>query len=172
MFLIRFSALLLVLSLDVAVLAAPAPVVVLPNQFAGWKAQENVLSGTDPAVADQVNATVLKEYGFRRLEKATYVREDGRKLAIKAAIFGDTSGAYGAFTYYKTPIMVNEKIGAQAVSLNNRVLFYQGNVLIDAIFVKLSAMSAAELRELAGTIPSPRDNSGKLPPVLDHLPKP
>jgi hypothetical protein len=46
------------------------------------------------------NAAVLKEYGFVRLEKAGYTRDDGRNLTIKAAVFEDASGAYGAFTYY------------------------------------------------------------------------
>ena len=49
----------------------------------------------------------------------------------------DASGAYGAFTYYKQPEMLNEKIGDQASSLNNRVLFYRGNVLVEAVFDKL-----------------------------------
>ncbi len=83
-------------------------------------------------------------------ESATYIRDDGRKLTLKAARFADTSGAYGAFTFYKTPPMLVEKIGDQAGSLNERVLFYRGNILIDAVFQRLSAMSAAELRELAG----------------------
>ena len=45
--------------------------------------------------------------------------------------------------------MLIEKIGDGAASMNERVLFYRGNILVDAVFQKLSAMSAAELRELA-----------------------
>ena len=52
--------------------------------------------------------------------------------------------------------MLNEKIGGQASSLNNRVLFYR-NILVDAVFDKLSVMSAAELRELAGVLPGPAE---------------
>ncbi len=106
-------------------------------------------SAAIPPSPTLVNAAVLKEYGFDNFESATYVRDDGRKLALKAARFADTSGAYGAFTFYKTPPMLVEKIGDQAGSLNERVLFYRGNILIDAVFQRLSAMSAAELRELA-----------------------
>ena len=89
----------------------------------------------------------------QRFEKANYTRDDGRRLAIKAAVFEDASGAYGAFTFYRIPEMIEEKIGGQAGSLGNRVLFFQGNVLVDAVFDKLTAMSAAELRELAGMVP-------------------
>src|SRR5437763_1922865 len=105
--------------------AGPPPTnAALPTQFAGWLVKDSISQSTDPSAADETNAPVLREYGFQRLEKAAYTRNDGRKLTIKAAVFTDASGAYGAFTYYKTPIMVEEKIGGQAASLNNRVLFY------------------------------------------------
>ena len=144
---------------------------VLPAQFAGWHAEGAITKSTDAAAADAANAPVLKEYGFQSFEKASYTREDGRKLDIKAAIFGDASGAYGAFTFYKTPAMLNEKIGGQASSLNNRVFFYQGNILVDAVFDKLSVMSAAELRELAGLLPQAAGNARNLPSLPVYLPK-
>jgi hypothetical protein len=149
----------------------PSPANVLPDQVGGWQLKGSVTESKDPAVADQPSAAVLKEYGFQRFEKASYTRDDGRTLDVKAAVFNDASGAYGAFTFYKTPAMLNEKIGAQASSLNNRVLFYQGNVLIDAVFDKLTVMSAAELRELAGLIPRPSGNSANLPSLPVYLPK-
>ncbi len=126
---------------------------------------------TDPAIADETNAPVLREYSFQRLEKATYTRDDGRTLTIKAAVFADASGAYGAFTYYKTPVMLDEQIGGQAASLNNRVVFYQGNILVDAVFDRLTTMSAAELRELARSLPKPPGSAGNLPPLPNYLPK-
>jgi len=144
---------------------------VLPQEFGGWQLSGSPRTSTDPAVADQVNADVLKEYGFSDFESATYSRDDGRKLTIKAARFADASGAYGAFTFYKTPEMLIEKIGDQGASLNERVLFYRGNILIDAVFQRLSAMSAAELRELAGDLPLPPESIGKLPGLPAYLPK-
>ena len=150
---------------------APAPVPLLPQQFAGWQLKDAVTKSADPVAADDTNAPVLKEYGFQRLEKAIYTRDDGRKLEIKAAAFDDASGAYGAFTYYKSPAMLNEKIGGQASSLNNRVLFYEGNILVDAVFEKLTVMSAAELRELAGLLPQPPPNARNLPTLPTYLPR-
>jgi hypothetical protein len=143
----------------------------LPRQFSGWELQGSLKSSKDPAVADQVNAPILKEYGFRDFASGTYTRDDGRKLSIRVARFQDASGAYGAFTFYKQPEMLNEKIGDQASSLNNRVLFYSGNILVDAVFERLSAMSAAELRELASLLPQPPSESGKLPGLPAYLPK-
>ena len=165
------SILLLVLCLPVmAADAATSPQGVLPNQFAGWQVSGPVAKSTDPATADAANAAVLKEYGFERLEKAKYTRDDGRTLEVKVAVFEDASGAYGAFTFYRTQEMLEEKVGAQGGSLGNRVLFFQGNVLVDAVFSKVTAMSAAELRELAGTIPQLRGSTAKLPTLRNYLP--
>ena len=159
------------------VLAAPlfadthAPAAqILPHQFGGWQISGAVRASSDPAGADPVNAAVLKEYGFHDFESATYTRDDGRKLTVKAARFADTSGAYGAFTFYKTPPMLVEKIGDQAGSLNERVLFYRGNILIDAVFQRLSAMSAAELRELASDLPLASGSTQGLPGLPAYLP--
>src|SRR6202050_3712132 len=143
---------------------------ILPKEFGGWQTTGSSRTSADPAVADPVNAAVLKEYGFTGFESATYTRDDGRKLTLKAARFEDTSGAYGAFTFYKTPPMLLEKIGDQAGSLNERVLFYRGNILVDAVFQRLSAMSAAELREMAEGLPLPSGNTRNLPGLPAYLP--
>jgi hypothetical protein len=118
-----------------------------------------------------VNAPVLKEYGFVRLEKAAYTRDDGRNLTIRAAVFEDASGAYGAFTYYYSPEMEEETIGGQAAFLNNRVLFYQGNVLVDAVFDRMSVMSASQLRQLAGLLPQAVGGKNNPPSLPGYLPK-
>ena len=154
----------------------PAPVAVsstsvLPSEFAGWQIKGAVAKSDDPAAADAVNAPVLKEYGFQRLEKAAYIRDDGRNLVIKAAVFRDASGAYGAFTYYNSAEMGEEIIGRQAAFLNNRVLFYQGNVLVDAVFDRMSVMSASQLRQLAGLLPQAEGNNGNPPSLPTYLPK-
>jgi hypothetical protein len=143
----------------------------LPAEFGGWQVKGAVAQSDDAAVADAVNAPVLKEYGFQRLEKAAYIRDDGRSLAIKAAVFADASGAYGAFTFYSSAEMGEENIGGRAAFLNNRVLFYQGNVLVDAMFDKTSVMSASQLRELAGLLPQGEGNKGSPPSLPAYLPK-
>ena len=148
-----------------------SPTAVLPSEFAGWQVKGVVAKSDDPAAADAVNAPVLKEYGFQRLEKAAYTRDDGRNLVIKAAVFGDASGAYGAFTYYNSAEMEEEIIGRQAAFLNNRVLFYQGNVLVDAVFDRMSVMSASQLRQLAGLLPQAEGNKGNPPLLPTYLPK-
>ena len=144
---------------------------VLPDAFGGWRMTAPPKTGKDPHLADPANAALLKEYGFTDFAAASYTRDDGRKVKVKAARFQDASGAYGAFTFYKMPEMLNEKIGDQGSSLNERVLFYKGNVVVDAVFERLSAMSAAELRELANLLPRPAGSTANLPGLPIYLPK-
>ena len=149
--------------------ASPAPPI-LPKQFAGWQMQDAPQASKDAAAADPTNAALLKEYGFLDFESATYRSDDGRTLKIRAARFADASGAFGAYTFYLQPEMAREEIGDQGSSLNQRVLFYRGHILVDAVFSQMSAMSAAGLRELAGALPHPSGNAGSLPPILAYMP--
>ena len=151
--------------------AQAAQASILPPQFAGWHVSGSTKTSKDPAVADSVNAALLKEYSLTDFESATYTRDDGRKVALKGIRFADASGAYGAFTYYKMPQMLTESIPDQGASLNERVLFYRGNILVDAVFEKLSAMSAAELRDLSEALPLPTGNTRNLPILPQYLPK-
>jgi hypothetical protein len=170
----KVSRVIPILILSVAAVFAaegPANPAILPQQFSGWQLSGSPQTSKDPVAADSANAALLKEYGFTDFETAAYTREDGRKLTLKAARFADASGAYGAFTYYKLPQMLKETIPDQAASLNERVLFYRGNILVDVVFEKLSAMSAAELRELSQALPLPPGNSRNLPSLPAYLPK-
>lgn len=153
---------------------APA---ILPQQFGGWQMQGSPQVSTDPAVADPSNAAALKEYGFSDLAIATYTRDDGRTLKIRAARFADASGAFGAYTFYLQPQMTPEnakkedKIGDQAAFLGQRTLFYRGHVLVDALFSRESAMSGEQLRELAGALPRPNGNAANLPTFIEFMPR-
>lgn len=143
---------------------------VLPKIFAGWEKAANAETSTDPRKADPVYPDLLKEYGFTDFESAVYSRE-GHKMTVKAARFADASGAYGAFTFYKTPEMSPEKIGDQGASSGKHVLFYRGSVLIEAVLDEITPMSAGQLRELAADIPLPRGPTLNLPTLPPMLPR-
>ncbi len=143
----------------------------LPKSFAGWTQSGQPQISDSAAKADSAYPAVLKEYGFNESETATYTRDDGRKLTIKAARFNDATGSYGAFTFYRQPLMKTEQIGTKAASANDRVLFFRSNVLVDANFDRLTAMSASELRELAGMLPTAPGSAGNLPTLPQYLPK-
>jgi len=143
----------------------------LPTAFNGWQAvQGTAKSGADPAAVDAADSAILKEYGFSDYQNATYSR-NGRTMKIKAARFKDASGAFGAFTFYMQPQMQKEDIGDRSASNNARVLFYRGNILVDADLERVTAMSAADLRALAEMLPRPPGEAAGLPNLPGNLPK-
>ncbi len=147
----------------------PTPAI-LPQSFAGWQLKGKLQISADANLADPVNAGILKEYGFTDVAIGNYARDDGRSLTLRAARFTDATGAFGAYTFYLQPDMTREEIGDQGASLGRRVLFYRGQIVVDASFSAESPMSGGELRELAGVLPPPTGNAGKLPPVLSFMP--
>jgi hypothetical protein len=146
-----------------------APDEVLPKIFAGWQRVGPAQITTDPAAADAQNAPVLKEYGFNRLASATYTDADN-KLTLRELRFDDATGAYGAFTFYRVPGTSPEDIGREAAANGTHVIFWTGGTLVDAVFDHLTAMSAAELRELAAGIPAPLGSQSILPSLPGFLP--
>jgi hypothetical protein len=67
--------------------------------------------------------------------------------------------------------MRSEDIGDQGASLEQRVLFYRGSVLVDAWFSQESPMAGAELRELAGDLPAPAGSAANLPTFIEFMPR-
>src|SRR5260370_19511025 len=95
--------------------AAPASnPAILPQAFAGWQISQAARASADPAAADPVNAALLQEYGFTEFEAATYTRDDGRKLRLRAARFQDASDASGAFSDYRVLDMHEDKVVKRA----------------------------------------------------------
>jgi hypothetical protein len=160
------------LASDKAAGSQPAQVpALLPAQFGGWQVQGSPQTSTAAADADPTNAAVLREYRFTDFAAATYTRDDGRTLKLRAARFADVSGAFGAYTFYLQPEMAREEIGDRGASMGRRVLFYRGYVLVDALFSQETVMSGAELRELAGELPRPGGNAGNLPSFIEFMPQ-
>ena len=152
------------------VVSSPAPAALLPDSFAGWVAAEPLKTLTDAAQADPTNAAALKEYDFTDAALAGY-RRSGETLSLRALRFHDASGAFGAYSFYRQNGWPKEEIGSGATSNHNRVLFWLGNIVVDANFSHIGPMSGSELRELAGHLSIPGGNREIAPPILSDLPK-
>jgi hypothetical protein len=151
--------------------AAPAPkaAALLPDSFAGWVASDAPAAISAAEQADQANAAALKEYDFTDAMTAAYKRS-GETLNVRALRFRDASGAFGAYTLYRQNGWPKEQIGSGAASDHNRVLFWVGNIVIDAKFSRIGPMAGSELRDLAGRLQVPGGNKSLAPPILADLP--
>lgn len=153
-----------------ALSASPQPAAILPPSFNGWEKAAGAKTETEPATADPAGADVLKEYGFSDVELATYTRDD-RRMEVKAARFKNASGTFGAFTFYQQPQMHTEKIGDEGASNGVRILFYRGNILVDVLLDRVTAMSASDLRALADALPPIHGDLASLPTLTGNLPR-
>jgi len=168
----RLSVKLLALVIAFASVTHAANSPILPQAFAGWQQEAaTAKTSSNPADADAGLAGVLKEYGFSDFQSANYAKGD-RKLSVRAARFDDATGAYGGYTLYSQPGMRTEDIGRHGEWAGDRVLFMQGNIVIEAKFDRVNAMSAAELRELAAGLPQPAGNLAQPPSLAHWLPQP
>ncbi len=140
-----------------------APSATLPPDFAGFHK-----SPLKTSSANAADTKILQEYGLKSSEAASYQRGD-RTLKITAYAFPDATGAYGAFTYFRTPSMATEDFCDDAVSDGNHVLMRCTNVLLDIALDKVTVMTPAEMRELGSDIPKVGGNLAKLPTLPLHL---
>ena len=149
---------------------AKARVAILPDAFSGWELSGVPQLGTDPRKIDNASSSVLKEDRFTDFEIAAY-KNDDRAITVEAARFEDAAGAYAAFTFYRQPLMRAEDVGNLAASLNERVLFFSGNILVNVQFDHVTGMSGAQLRELAAHLPEAKGPIAVLPSLPTHLPR-
>ncbi len=152
-----------------SVVLPPSPEALLPDALDGWVAIAPPKALADAEQADPANAAALKEYDYTGGAWVTYKR-DGETLSMRALRFQDASGSYGAYSFYRLNGWAKEDIGAGATSNHNRVLFWKGDTVVDATFSHIGPMSASEMREFAGHLPSPPGTRALMPPILASLP--
>ncbi len=141
----------------------------LPDDFAGWQMNGPLRQSSEPQAADAANPEVLTECGFKQFAAAHYAMQ-GNQLSVRAILFQDASGAYCAFTFYRRPGSLEEQIGRTGAWDGSHALFWTGNILVDATFDHLTAMSAAQLRELADDLPKAVGNANIAPSLPGYLP--
>ncbi|MGC1105449.1 MAG: DUF6599 family protein [Candidatus Acidiferrales bacterium] len=103
---------------------------ILPASVAGWNSTPVSSTGLVPP-----ETPVLKEDGLKATERRTYTRGADRFDAT-VYVFGDTEGAYGAYSFLRTPDMPQANLTQHSSMSQNRVLALTGNLLIDFSNVK------------------------------------
>lgn len=133
----------------------------LPISFGGWSVTSTSLPSKDAA-----NSGVLKEDGISRSEAATYVSGRNR-LSSQAWQFGDATGAYSAFTFFRQPQMHAVKLGQEGAADGNHFVFWTGATVVDATFTPGSEDELEAMTALAAMLPKAPEGAG-VPPSLPH----
>lgn len=142
----------------------------LPDRFSGWIAVGSPRTGTAAADIDPANADVLNEFGLKEFAEGTYRRGNG-KLILRAFRFGDATGAYGSFTFYRMPSMEPEAVGGGGAGDPHDSLFWTGTTLVEASFETATANEMAVLKSLAAALPGAAGSAGVAPSLPAYLPE-
>jgi hypothetical protein len=142
---------------------------ILPTAFGGWKA--SIVNSFAPQNAELVTPTqaaVLREYGLAGIEQADYVRSKDH-LQTTLYHMQDPTGAYGAFTFLRTPEMHSAGVGDYSDMTASRALILRGNLLLEIRGDNLEA-KAADLTALQSAVAAHAE-TGPYPTLDLHLPK-
>ena len=144
----------------------PAPL--LPEHFGPWQS-----AGTaDNAIA--FDPVVGRELLFQRADARRYTAE-GATANISATQFSDSTGAYSAWTLLRTPEMracaAGNSLGMDCAVSAGKLLFWQGNTLVQIAPSGSRAVSAGAFDDLLLSLPKPSGAKGAPPLLPTRLPQ-
>ncbi|MHB8540172.1 MAG: DUF6599 family protein [Candidatus Acidiferrales bacterium] len=97
---------------------------ILPASTSNWNSTESKTQ-----IGGQ-EAAALKEYGLKVTERRAYSRGT-ESLVATAYSFGDPSGAYGAYSFLRTPDMAQAKFTKYSSMSRDRALALTGNLVLE-----------------------------------------
>jgi hypothetical protein len=139
---------------------------ILPMSFVGWIAnRSNPLA--KPVMPTPEGQAALLEYGYASGEEADFA-QGNRSVHIRLYQMKDPSGAYGFYSYLRTPDMPHADIADHSAMSREHALALTGNFVIEMNGQDLPKI-AADLKVLVAAV-SPRAEEGPLPTLRQHLP--
>jgi hypothetical protein len=151
---------------------------ILPNTFAGWTATSHqpFHPGAQPILdkvsADQANAAqaAAREYGFVSGETASYTQSAPNSTALTATLYRmkDPTGAYGEYSYLRTPDMERADFTDHSSAKTDEALILTGNLVLDVSGTD-PKRDAVDIKTLVSGV-APKAEDGLLPTLPDHMP--
>jgi hypothetical protein len=137
---------------------------ILPVSFDDWSSKTP--TGTT-IVSIFGPSSVLQEYGFASGEQATYSR-GSENMAVTLYRMKDPSGAYGMYSYLRSPDMSHLNEGNHSVLSPEHAVLLTGNLILDVTGKNLERYGP-NLDSLTAMV-SRKAEQGPLPTLTEHLP--
>jgi uncharacterized protein DUF6599 len=155
---------------------------ILPVGFAVWTetARQPFQPGTQPASggasANQANAAAAREYGFVSGETVTYSAPASDSAApqnvptLTATVYRmkDPTGAYGEYSYLRTPEMDRADFSDHSSTSANEALILVGDLVLDVTGAN-PKRNPADIKALVADV-TPKAESGLFPTLPDRMP--
>ena len=119
------------------------------------------------ASAASQQASARQEYGFVSAEQAAYSRGKDT-LQVTLYRMKDPSGAYGMYSYLRSPDMPRAAVTDHSAMSRERALVLDGNLVLDIRGADLQR-SSGDLNTLVAAV-NPKADQGPLPTISEHLP--
>jgi hypothetical protein len=165
----RRTAIIAVLFAVILAIAVPAfAQEILPRDFAGWNANaRSTFNPKDPAGQNTAPPQVVAEYGFFDGEQCGYVH-NSENINVQLYRMKDPSGAYGLYSYLRTPELPHADLAEHSSMTGDRALVLVGNLVLDIRGAELRK-SDADLKALVAAV-KPHSEPGLLPTLGQRLP--
>ncbi len=137
---------------------------ILPIQVSAWT--QNPAAAPVPALTS--GSPALVEYAWKSTESATY-GNGSQQISVVVFQMQDPSGAYGLYSYLRTPDMARANLTDHSSISSDRALVLVGDLVLD-IGGKNLAESEPQLKALVATI-EPKAHDGALPMLGQYLPQ-
>jgi hypothetical protein len=161
---------LLILVLCLAILPAAAQSI-LPDSLTGWSAGPTSTSVPSPANSAgnaAVASAAAAEYGFVKGQQRTYSM-GADSLQVAVYLMKDPSGAYGEYSFLRTPDMVRADFTDHSSMSGQRALILTGDAVLEVHGANLSKHEN-DLKVLAASVGA-QVHQGPLPTIWQYLPE-
>jgi hypothetical protein len=147
----------------------------LPPAFDGEPREGDIVIDPTAATIDSAHAAALKEDGVVQASRARYRATSGPGWTVEAMRFQDVTGAYAAFSFYRTPQMEPEAVGDEAAAGPGIFLARRGATVVIARSSASTPPSGAAvvpaMRVLVNGLPRIYGPESIPPMVPDLLPR-
>jgi hypothetical protein len=138
---------------------------ILPASFAGWTLTTRTVFTPIETASPAGSATA--EYGFASGEEGEYSR-GADTLQAQVYRMKDTSGAYGEYSYLRTPDMVHANLAEHSSMSRDRALVLSGNLVLDIRGRDIPSLGP-QLKSLAAAV-AKHAEMGAGPTLWQYLP--
>jgi hypothetical protein len=137
---------------------------ILPGSLSGW-ADTGLPSAA--AFPERSQTPVLAEYGFVSFDSRSFSRGSD---SFDAAVYKmrDASGAYGLYSFLRTPDMARAELTEHSSLSRERALVLTGNLVLDVRGNDLAKLQA-DLKSLVASVAT-HAQQGLLPTLWQHVP--
>ncbi len=140
----------------------------LPDSFGPWHAAPDAVDSALALAPDVAKELIVQRSGARQ-----YTAE-GAAATVSAVQLADSTGAYSAWTLLRTPAMRpcagGNSLGSDCAVSAGRLLFWQGNTLVNIALSGSKAVSAGSFADLVAALPKPVGAKGAPPLLPTRLP--